>query len=134
MNSFTKNISKKDGLNSACRDCHVKYTRAHYKKNQAQYVTKALSRKRELYDKIAALKQEPCADCKQKFNPWQMDFDHVTGVKLFDIASGYQQRAWKAILDEIAKCELVCANCHRERTHQRSMPRCGGAVADATNV
>jgi hypothetical protein len=25
----------------------------------------------------------------------------------------------KAILNEIAKCDAVCANCHRERTHQR---------------
>jgi hypothetical protein len=27
--------------------------------------------------------------------------------------------SWKAIKKEIEKCEVVCANCHRIRTHDR---------------
>ncbi len=45
-----------------------------------------------------------------------MDFDHVRGKKLFNIANG-RYRTWKSVIIEIAKCDLVCANCHRIRTH-----------------
>jgi len=51
-----------------------------------------------------------------------MDFDHrEEEVKLFNIANLTSQR-WMSVADlqaEIAKCDVVCANCHRERTHQR---------------
>lgn len=63
-------------------------------------------------------KNHPCADCGEKFPPECMDFDHVRGEKLFNVGQG-AGRLWSDILDEIAKCELVCANCHRVRTRQR---------------
>ncbi|GAA3647205.1 hypothetical protein GCM10022202_03230 [Microbacterium marinilacus] len=47
-----------------------------------------------------------------------LEFDHLPGKeKLFDIARGVggSTRSWKAIEAEIAKCEVVCANCHRRR-------------------
>jgi hypothetical protein len=49
-----------------------------------------------------------------------MDFDHVTGEKLDDIC-GMRMRtvSREAILAEIEKCEVVCATCHRARTHAR---------------
>src|SRR5262249_4799464 len=67
-----------------------------------------------------AAKARPCADCGVQFTPWQMDFDHVRGTK---IAGGSQiSQAYTSILkllEEIAKCEVVCATCHRDRTHKR---------------
>jgi hypothetical protein len=51
-----------------------------------------------------------------------MDFDHREGEqKLFDV-SALNQHRWVSpatLRTEMAKCDLVCANCHRERTHQR---------------
>ena len=44
-----------------------------------------------------------------------LEFDHL-GDKLFDIGQALPYRRWQTILDEIAKCEVVCANCHRRRT------------------
>src|SRR5882672_6570793 len=64
-------------------------------------------------------KSAPCADCGGRFPPECMDFDHLHGeVKLFEVGSGVSRK--RAILQaEIAKCELVCANCHRIRTRKR---------------
>jgi len=46
-----------------------------------------------------------------------MDFDHVHGEKDGDI-SQLRWRVGAARLEaEIAKCEVVCANCHRERSY-----------------
>lgn len=63
----------------------------------------------------------PCADCRQIYPPYVMDFDHVTGDKLFNVGAMVSKlnSSNKRILEEIAKCEIVCANCHRQRTHNR---------------
>lgn len=76
---------------------------------------------RGLYrDRIAVLKlADGCADCGYAENSVALDFDHVRGDKLFNVSrgSGYP---WQTVLDEIAKCDVVCANCHRIRTSRRT--------------
>lgn len=68
--------------------------------------------------RVDALKTGPCTDCGQTFPPECMDFDHVRGEKFSDVGKmyDYSEELLKA---EIAKCELVCANCHRTRTKNR---------------
>ena len=74
------------------------------------------------YRKIRAAIDEyklgnPCTDCNQTFPTVCMDFDHVRGTKRYNIGLA---KTLQDLADEIAKCELVCANCHRIRTHVRS--------------
>lgn len=69
---------------------------------------------------VDALKAGPCSDCRRCFPPECMDFDHVRGEKSFGIARG---QSLAATLAEIAKCDLVCANCHRIRTVARRRAR-----------
>ena len=64
-----------------------------------------------------AAKDAPCVDCGIRYPPYVMDFDHrdpATKKKAVSRIHSIQMAA-----DEIAKCDLVCANCHRERTHQQ---------------
>jgi hypothetical protein len=50
-----------------------------------------------------------------------MDFDHVTGEKIQSISRlSRGSGGKKKLLEELKKCELVCSNCHRIRTHERS--------------
>jgi len=71
------------------------------------------------YDLVQQLKDKPCMDCGNKFPSCAMQFDHRPGVsKSFDI-SQRGTRSTKAILEEIAKCDLVCACCHAVRTENR---------------
>lgn len=70
---------------------------------------------------MAYLDEHPCTDCGES-DPVVLDFDHLPGhVKRFTIsrAVGASTRSWTSILAEIAKCEVVCANCHRRRTAAR---------------
>lgn len=60
----------------------------------------------------------PCTDCKRFYPYCVMDFDHVRGQKLFNVGTMIGQ-SLELIDAEIAKCEIVCSNCHRIRTKQR---------------
>jgi hypothetical protein len=67
---------------------------------------------------IHELKRNPCVDCGKIFHPCHMDFDHLTSDKIAKV-SNLRQKSKSVILAEIAKTELVCALCHRIRTHKR---------------
>jgi hypothetical protein len=75
------------------------------------------------YAYIKSEKDKPCADCKIKYPPYVMQFDHIKGRKSFTIGSAYMNKTMAQIKYEIAKCEVVCANCHAERTHIRRVAR-----------
>ena len=63
-----------------------------------------------------------CVDCGEKYPYYVLDLDHVTDDKIFNV-SAYRSHTtdMDKIKEEIAKCEVVCANCHRIRTYQRSV-------------
>lgn len=65
----------------------------------------------------------PCYDCHVLFPAICMDFDHVRGTKVRDISAmlASTSASKTRILAEIAKCELVCANCHRIRHEARRL-------------
>lgn len=64
---------------------------------------------------------KPCSDCDVKYPYYIMDFDHVGDDKVKNISRlAADAPNWERILVEIEKCELVCANCHRHRTHMRA--------------
>jgi hypothetical protein len=67
---------------------------------------------------IASAKSHPCEDCKTTFPSYCMDFDHVRGEKRI-IVSWMHKYSASAVLEEIEKCDLVCANCHKLRTDSR---------------
>jgi hypothetical protein len=107
---------------SFCRPCRKAYGREHYLANRARYIEQArqqtarlqLERTRFLLDFFVT---HPCSDCGET-DPVVLEFDHLRD-KAFNIGEALSRRNWQAILDEIAKCEVVCANCHRRRTAVR---------------
>lgn len=68
---------------------------------------------------IRRAKDIPCADCGQRFAPSQMDFDHVRGIKEFNIGDAKRKVGSERLEAEITKCDVVCAVCHRIRTRRR---------------
>lgn len=61
-----------------------------------------------------------CADCGYDKHPSALEFDHLPGTeKLFNIGEKVASYAIERIWAEIAKCEVVCANCHAIRTAAR---------------
>lgn len=91
-----------------CANCHRVRTEARRKPSQNPY-------RQRLREKLQALKAAPCSDCGQTFASVAMDFDH-TRDKTIDVARIW---SWTRVLEEVAKCDLVCACCHRLRTQGR---------------
>ena len=108
---------------SNCKKCQNKYYASYYKTNKKRYDRISLKSKVEKMRAVIALKRDkPCADCGLSFHPVAMDFDHVGSNKVFSVSRMVQRRiSIKRILAETAKCELVCSNCHRIRTHNRRL-------------
>ncbi len=68
---------------------------------------------------VRALKEaSPCVDCGQSYRYWVMHFDHIGTDKVFGISNG-RSFSRERVQSEIAKCELVCSNCHATRTFKR---------------
>jgi hypothetical protein len=76
-------------------------------------------RARKRKDEIQALKDAPCVDCGKRYPPYVMEWDHLPNVQKVAPISHMTFYNFNRILEEISKCELVCSNCHRERTHKR---------------
>ena len=74
---------------------------------------------------VRSLKDKPCVECKQKFHFSAMDFDHLDPSSKEDsIQNLVNHGAKKERIDrEVAKCELVCSNCHRVRTWNQEQQR-----------
>lgn len=68
---------------------------------------------------VRNLKSKPCTECGHTFPPECMDFDHRPGEKKLRAVSKMFTLSLERILEEVAKCDLVCANCHRIRTYRR---------------
>lgn len=60
-----------------------------------------------------------CADCGYNAHPAALQFDHLDGETKDGNLSKNLARSWAWIEAEIAKCEVVCANCHAVRTAER---------------
>jgi hypothetical protein len=108
-----------NGLQSYCRRCQREYDAAWYQANKARRQAKVKA-DREMY--VAWLdslkKGKPCTDCGRIYPSYVMEWDHLPeAVKTLVVADTRRAaHSRERILAELEKCELVCANCHRERT------------------
>jgi len=108
---FYANPSSKDGLYSLCKQCKSSYRKEH--RRQTRQTRQQV---------IREAKNKPCADCKNEYPFYVMDFDHIDPAQKVANVSQMVSQDYpvQQILDEIAKCEVVCSNCHRIRTWSTS--------------
>lgn len=105
------------------RDYYRQYNREYHDKHRDYFRAKrkaaALAKRRLIND----LKSKPCVDCDVKFSPWVMQFDHRDpSLKSFNLGNA-ESRTLAQIHAEAGKCDVVCANCHAERTYLRRPKR-----------
>jgi hypothetical protein len=106
-----------------CRPHKSEYNRAWYQKNKAKHKTdvrRNAERYKARFDSLVRLyKSTGCADCGEVYPPYVMDFDHLEDTEKVSNVASMAGWSLEKVEAEIAKCEVVCANCHRVRTHDR---------------
>lgn len=123
LEAFGKNKARYDGLQSRCKSCRREYQNAWFQDNkelQSQRIKKNRDAKKKiLSDYIwSLLSTTPCMDCGEA-NPLVLEFDHRDpAMKEYKIAAcrGAKTIGLDTLKQEIAKCDIICANCHRIRT------------------
>jgi hypothetical protein len=95
--------------------------RKEYAENPEKFRTMKNERCARVRSDLQAYKMERgCTDCGYNAHPSALDFDHRPGTeKCFNIMSKGISMSSEKLWDEVAKCEVVCANCHRIRTTER---------------
>lgn len=91
---------------------------SYYWRNRTAEIERVVSRQRATLEWLRDLRRVPCLECGGTFPPHVMDFDHRDPrSKSFSVAAGRALLKSRAVLAaEIAKCDIVCGNCHRIRT------------------
>jgi hypothetical protein len=91
-----------------------------YENNREVYLNRNRRKKEFLRNIMREQKAKPCADCGKEFPFYVMDFDHRDGEeKMAHVSKLVQRMNLQRLLNEIAKCDVVCSNCHRIRNYQR---------------
>ncbi|CAN5900054.1 hypothetical protein BH23ACT8_BH23ACT8_06290 [soil metagenome] len=120
--AFSWRRKAKGQRDTFCRPCRSAYGKQHYEANRERYIDQARIQKEKLRLErttylLIFFKTHPCVECGEE-DPIVLEFDHLRD-KAFSIGGALECRAWQDILDEMQKCEVVCANCHRRRTARR---------------
>jgi hypothetical protein len=103
------------------------YNVEYYRRNRESEIQRVRVRQAGMVELLRDLRRVPCADCQGRFKPYQMEFDHRDPAqKAFRVTAGRAMlMATARVLAEVAKCDIVCVNCHRVRTRdtERGRPR-----------
>ena len=128
---FSRNAGKKDGLHNQCKGCKKKHQDEWYQRHKSEHKRRAKlcndrvrKETRAYVDKY--LREHPCVDCGED-DVIVLEFDHVRGNKLKAVSKMLRDSyVLSAVVKEISKCEVRCANCHRRATHQRRVASFNG--------
>jgi len=102
------------------KEKQAQYSKAYYEKNKAEIITKSGKRRRSQAAEFAEFKAtKSCIKCGES-HPATLDFHHVErhpdNKKVHKLVR--DGHWWKRIEEEIAKCVVLCSNCHRIHHHE----------------
>lgn len=114
---------KGDIYQSDCIPCKKKYFQDWYANNKQRQMVNVKRRRKEMQQWMRDYKQGlSCLDCGAN-HPAVIEFHHVNG-KDFTLATWASNIASKArFIEEVAKCVVLCANCHRIRHWKQNTGR-----------
>jgi hypothetical protein len=121
-----------DGFQPRCKGCDIAAVRKWQASHRERYLRSQHEYASPLRAELIDFKEShPCVDCGLCYPYVCMSFDHTGQDKVSDVgkmAKGNGHLRGRArLLAEIAKCDLVCSNCHALRTHERRLAKAGAS-------
>jgi hypothetical protein len=95
------------------------YDKLRYSERKASILAQTKRRRQENRAWLVEQKAKPCADCEGCFPSPVMEYHHRDPAKKSFTVGMNLGASRVRLVAEIAKCDLICANCHRIRTHAR---------------
>jgi hypothetical protein len=116
--NFAWKNKAKGRRHSHCKSCQRPISGKHYSENRSEYIDRAISRyhtlKHENEKKLSRLIADlACARCGED-DPKVNEFTHRAGTDKKDTVRRLLGQSWDVVEAEIAKCELLCANCRKK--------------------
>lgn len=116
-------------LHAQCKGCYAvhrkTYYLAHYEKYKESYLKRARQRRRQLKREyqirmLEYLKDKACITCGEN-DIRVLELDHIDpATKLFSISQSVKLGfSWTDVVEELKKCQVLCANCHKRRTAEQ---------------
>lgn len=101
------------------------YNVRYYSRNRQAEIARVTTRQQATLAFLRKLREVPCKECGRRFLPHQMDFDHRDpSSKAFQVTSSRALLSARSrLLEEIAKCDVVCATCHALRSYVQQAQR-----------
>lgn len=122
IGSWRKFWEEIDKCDVVCGNCHVgrEYSRRPWGTGPepSDSVGRVHAGKRRL---IRSLKSQPCADCRNTFEWYKMQFDHRGEEDKLGRIGDVARFSWEGLIEEIDKCDIVCTNCHLTREFHRKL-------------
>lgn len=121
-NEFNYKIKALGLKHKQCKDCTRLFVKNHYTENRGYYLDKTQKRNSKLRGEVLEYLREyllgsPCVDCGET-DITVLEFDHSGKVPKFKAVSFLVRNRYSLgkVKEEVAKCEVRCANCHRRKT------------------
>jgi len=121
LDGFSKDKNSSTGYGYWCKSCATSNTKRHYKrwKQDPAWVDSKREKgrvlAREAKRRAVEYMGDACHDCGNSYPDYIYDFHHLSGDTKVDNPSAILKREWSVAKEELGKCVMVCANCHRER-------------------
>lgn len=119
---FRKDVKSNGGYRYICKACACERAKQSYQDNKEKVKERSrrqgsiriLERRKYTYNYLL---EHPCVQCGEK-DPTVLEFDHIDpSTKSYTVGHmAWSNCAMKKLKDEIAKCQVLCANCHRRKT------------------
>jgi 5-methylcytosine-specific restriction endonuclease McrA len=111
--SWARLVAEAEKCDLLCANCH---RRRHAESSRLTPARTAAMMKK---DRAIEHMGGSCFGCGEVVLPSMFEFHHLNASdKAFGISRDGMNRPWEEILAELAKCVMLCANCHRE-VHSR---------------
>jgi len=121
ITNFSFKDKKNNRRSTICNECQKEYKNKWYHssiENKERFKNTRIETKKKLkINMLNFLKGKKCVDCGED-DIVTFDFDHRDSkTKSYSISKMISDAfSWKKILEEIKKCDIRCANCHRKKT------------------
>jgi hypothetical protein len=135
IDQFNNDSDHKDGKSYKCKDCNniasknyrkknlkkcLKTCSKYYTDNRESLLINMRERRIQCVNWFKNLKDNQlCLDCKQPYSHYILEYDHLDPTTKVRAVSHLIEGDKEKVLAEIAKCDLVCRNCHKARTYSR---------------